>query len=201
MFSRGPSFQMIPIDLSVAGYKDWNENCSVVIFVRAEDSNRALALDARVGVQLGDVASAVVPAGINALFKLKQTVPLVRFSWEAQPGITAYFLVAADDQLMVHAPPARQLVTSAVGNNISTAAINVASAAPVQLAAADGARQSVVIQNVGAADMYIGGSSVTAATGLRIAANGGSYVVDKCTAAVWAITQAGAAEARVMVEA
>jgi hypothetical protein len=170
-----------------------------VIFVRAEDASGALALDARVDVQLGDIASHAVPAGINALFKLAQPTSVIRFTWAAQPGVTAWFILANDNSLMVHSPPARQLVTSAVGTAVSSAAVNVGTAATL-IAASGGTRQSLVVQNLGSTDLYIGGAGVTVATGLKVPMNGGTMVIDKSTAAIYGVVAVGTADVRILAE-
>lgn len=199
MFARGPIFSLVPIDLSQAGTKDFNEACSVVIFVRAEDAAGALALDAKVGVQLGDIASAAVPAGVNAFFKLARPTSLVRFTWDAQPGVTAYFIVAADDALMVHAPPARQLVTQAMGAALSVNAYSVGVGA-IQVAAASATRQKVTVRNnSAAATVYVGPDSVTSATGFPLGP-GEAYTFEGTTADVYALSSAVSTDVRVVVE-
>lgn len=200
MYTRGAIFQMVNLDLSTAGSRDFNSAASVVIFVRAEDAAGGLALDARVDVQLGDIASQAIPAGVNALFKLRSATQMVRFSWAAQPGVTAYFLVSAGDELMVHAPPARQIVTQAMGTTVAAGQFAVGNVVAVEVAPATASRQKVTIRNASAsATVYLGAAAVTAATGFPLAP-GDAYTVEGTTADVWAIADMAGADVRVLTE-
>jgi len=65
------------------------------------------------------------------------------------------------------------------------------------LAAANSSRTTLLIQNVGTVDVYLGGSGVTALTGLLLSA--GSWLTDDISNNAWyGITVAGTADLRVL---
>ena len=200
MFSRGPAFNIVTIDLSTAGAQTFNQVVGSLTFVRATDSNGVLALGAEVNIQLGDASGQIIPAAINTMVKLSKPVNAVVFSWDAQPGLTATFMVAPDDAVIIHSPPAEQLVTQSMGTTLAASGVAVGTGA-VQLVPA-ASRQSVLIQNNGAADIFVGSdSTVTTASGFRVPANGGVLTVDHTTAALWAISGTAGQDVRVLVEA
>lgn len=196
---RGPAFQIVTLDLTAAGSETFFAQAQQVTFVRAVDSSGVLALSALVNVKLGIASPQIIPASVNTLVKLQNPVNAVVFSWAAQPGVTATFMVSPDEQVMVHAPPAEQLVTTSIGTTLATTAATVGTSA-VQIAPAS-LRQSLVIVNNGGSAIYVGGSGVTAATGVPVPANGGVLVLDKTTAAVYAVAASGSNDVRVMTEA
>lgn len=200
MISRGPVFSIVPIDLSVAGTQDFNKTASTVTFLRAIDSSGQQALDALVNVQLGDVISDAIPMGINATASLREPTGVVRFSWAAQPGVIAHFLLSADDNLVVTSPPAKQLVTQSFGVSLSMSNVNVGTVA-AKLAPANSARAKLTIRNNSAGNIiYMGKSSaVTAASGFPLAP-GEAYTFDGTTAEVWGIASAAGTDVRVIQE-
>lgn len=118
--------------------------------------------------------------------------------WDAQAGVTAYIFISNQAEMRVSAPPSKQLVTSSIGTILTDAVISVTNSATLIKAATSG-RQSISIQNLGAADMFIGNASVTTSTGLKVA-NGETYVIDKTTAAIYGITASGTADVRYLEE-
>jgi|GEM_PF-3658193 len=60
-------------------------------------------------------------------------------------------------------------------------------------------RKSVTIQNLGTMPIYIGGVAVTVADGLKIA-SGGSFVIDKSTGAISAISGTAGQDVRIFEE-
>lgn len=200
MISRGPVFSIVPIDLSAAGAQDFNKTASTVTFLRALDVSGQQALDALVNVQLGDVISDAIPMGINATASLREPTGVIRFTWAAQPGITAYFLLSADDNLTVTSPPAKQLVTQSFGSTLSASPLSVGTAA-VQLAPANSARAKLSVRNNSTTNtLYLGATNaVTTANGFPLAA-GEAYTFDGTTAAVWGIASAASTDVRVMQE-
>lgn len=76
------------------------------------------------------------------------------------------------------------------GNMTSPAAVTVTTAATL-LAAGRGGREGILVQNLGATDIYVGGPQVTAATGIRVAASGGTYTDEFYHGALYAVTAAG----------
>lgn len=63
---------------------------------------------------------------------------------------------------------------------VNHGAVTVGTSAVVIAAADD--RESILIQNLGAADIYIGGSAVTTANGIKVVASGGTLTLDSCAA-------------------
>lgn len=203
MSTRGPIFNLIPINLTVAGSKDINASTSAVMLVRADDASGNLSLDAKVMVQLGDIMGDAIPMGVNCTAHLRDPTAMVRFTWEAQPGVTAYFLLSANDSLVVNSPPAKQMVVSSGGTALVAAAAFVGGAAPTRLAAASAKRQSVTIQNLGSLEIYVGGVGVTSATGIMLNGGGGVMVIEKTTADIWAVPSSpsvGGSNVRVLRE-
>lgn len=58
-------------------------------------------------------------------------------------------------------------------------------------------REAVQIQNLGAADIYIGGSGVTASTGIKVA-SGASWDDQNLSGPLYGITSSGTADVRVL---
>lgn len=90
-------------------------------------------------------------------------------------------------------------VTLSMAGAFSATAAVVGIAAAV-LVAQNLTRKSLVIQNLGTSDIFIGGAGVTVANGLRIKGNGGEFVVDKSTAAIYAISAAAGQDVRLFEE-
>lgn len=199
MISRGPVFSIINIDLSAAGTQDFNKTASTITCIKAVYQSGELALDASVNVQLGDVMSDRIPMGINSTATLREPTGLVRFSWAAQPGVTAYFLLSADDALTVTSPPAKQLVTQAMGGSLTNYAMSVGTAA-VKLADAKASRQKLSVRNNSVSSViYIGTNGVTVANGFPIGAGEG-YTFEGTTAELWAVATSAGTDVRLMVE-
>lgn len=201
MLSKRPSFQLFPIDLSVAGSQIINELTGMVQFVRAEyQSGAGLALLAKVNVQLGDVASDPLPASVNTTIVLDDPQPCVILSWAAQPGVTAFFAFARDKKMMIHSPPAMQLVVQSSGSalGISKTAVGI-SAGQID---AGGTIQTRTIRNTSTSSqiIYLGNdATVTAATGYPI--NPGEAITLSSTSApVFAIASAAGGEVRILTE-
>ena len=68
-----------------------------------------------------------------------------------------------------------------------------------QIAAADVDRAGLIIQNLGAADVYVGGSAVTTASGIKIASGG--VLTLETGAAVYAVSGSAGQDVRVLQEA
>jgi hypothetical protein len=77
------------------------------------------------------------------------------------------------------------------------AAVSVATSATL-ITPKDSARRSVVIYNNGSADVFLGGSGVTTATGL-VLDPGGSFTDDVSISAWYGIVASGTVEVRVAV--
>ncbi|OAN44002.1 hypothetical protein A6A04_08965 [Paramagnetospirillum marisnigri] len=199
-FAKGPTFQIVPVDLSSAGSKDFNDLAGVISFIRAEDASGAEVLGAKVNVMLGDVVMDSVPMTTNCIIRARQPVPMIRFTWAAQPGVTAYLLVAPNEDLMISAPPSRQLVTQSVSSVLSAVAVTVGTSA-VQAAASSSTRQKLTVRNNStAAKVYLGSSNaVTTASGFPLGPGEG-FTFEGTTAAIWAISDTAGTDVRVMAE-
>lgn len=198
MITRGPVFQIVPIDLSAAGSKEFNEGATIVSLVRAEDASGSLFLDAKVMLNLGDIAGDDIPMSINTRIHLRKPTNVVRFSWDAQPGVKAFILISGDDGISIDSPPPKATIFSLSVNTVSTAAYAVG-VAPVLVAAVSPARSSVIIQNRGLQPAYIGGSDVSVSTGIRV--NPGEVMtLDKTAAALYAICAWAGGAVNVLVE-
>lgn len=80
---------------------------------------------------------------------------------------------------------------------VNHGAVTVGTSAVVIAAADD--RESILIQNLGAADIYVGGSSVTTANGVKVTASGGTLTLYTC-AAVYAISGSAGNDVRYLEE-
>jgi len=200
MLGRGPTFSLLPIDLSAAGTVTFSQMVSIVSFVRAEDVAGAPALSAKVMIQVGDVSSAAIPASVNTTIKLRPAANRVVITWDAQSGITAYVMIAADDGLLINSPPTTQLITQALGATVTMGAVAVGTT-PVLIAAA-GSRQNLTVKNNSASgNIYLGSSAaVTSATGWPMGAGEG-FGLERTTAALWAVADAAGADLRYVLEA
>lgn len=207
--SVNPEYQIFRVDLSTAGTMTIDGQYNVLRMVWAGTQDAAgrpstMNLATLVEVAFGNKEDDFVPLGINgAAFG---EVTRYQLRWAAQSGTWAHFLLTRSDSrnsgIQIEAPPARQIVTSSVGTTVTATAVAVdTTAGGVQIAAASSTRQSIVIQNLGAVDVYVGGQGVTSASGLQVPKQGGSLVIDKTTAAIYAIAASGSADVRVLVEA
>lgn len=200
MFAKGPVFQLVNIDLTIAGTKDFNDKTGVLIFVRAEDAGKAEVLGAKVNVMLGDITADVLPMTSNTIIRCRAPVGMLRFTWDAQPGVTAYILLSVNDDVMIQSPPSRQLVTSASSNVLTASAITVGTAAGLASAASATRQKLTLINNSAAAKVYLGAdATVTAANGFPLPPGGG-FTFEGTTAAVWAISDTAGADVRILAE-
>ena len=196
-------YSVTPIPLAAAGEMVLALEGSFLNFIAAQDAAGIPSLDAKLEIAIGRSVDDFVPFFPNN--QVEGYFPQVKFRWTAQPGLTALIFVsrgrAADDEakpLKIVAPPAKQLVTSALATLFTSSAVTVGTAAVIVAAAAAG-RQAVTIYNNGSADIFIGGSGVTTANGLRVGP-GGAYSTDRCTGALYAISTAAGQNVRVLEE-
>ncbi len=193
-------YKVIPVPLDVAGSRDFAYLGDFLLFQDARRQDGSQELDAAVNVRIGRDGVDFARWRLNN--KLRGRFDSFMLQWDAQPGVTAYIYVAAGEGatlLGLDSPPPKQIITTALGNGIATAAVSVTTSATL-LAAADSARQSALIQNNGGADIYIGGSGVTTSSGIKVEA-GSSLTLDKTTAAIYGIAASGSQNARVLTEA
>lgn len=128
-------------------------------------------------------------------------VPQAFLHWPAQPGVTGEIVVLTDSEIR----SGSQISLTAGGFSISDGAtvqtipavtVGVASS---QILAQDYSRKCVTIQNLGSASIYIGDSTVTVATGVRV--QPGESVPWRNTSELWAISSAAGQDVRLMKEA
>lgn len=198
--SIGPNYKVMTIDLGSAGSMPIEREANYFHFVRAEDGDGALALDAEISVALGTATDHFIPLGYNAVIHgYTRRYLLV---WSAQPGIKATILLSwqgdRESGVQVNAPPAKQLITQASSVGFASTAVTVGLTA-VQLAAASATRQAVSVWNGGSTTIYIGASNVSAIDGFPIAPGAG-FVVDGTSSSIYAVSGTAGQDVRVLVE-
>lgn len=80
------------------------------------------------------------------------------------------------------------------GSDVNHGAKSVTTTATAILAGRS-ARESLLVQNLGSVDVYVGGSTVTTATGIKVAANE-SLSFDEFVGTLYGIVAAGACDVR-----
>lgn len=191
-------YSVTTIDLTTAGEQEIQQEGDYFCFVTALDGAGAQQLSATIEVAVGRSIDDYVPMTINNI--IRGYASRYRIKWSAQAGIKAYLYVArGPEPLEITSPPARQLVTSAIAAGFTHNTVSVGVAATL-IVAASGTRQSLILQNLGAADVYIGGSAVTTANGLKLA-SGASLTIDGTTAAVYGISGTAGQDVRYLQEA
>lgn len=191
-----PEYSLTPIDLSTAGERSIDLEGDYFLFVTALDGSGLVNLDARVDVAFGRAVDDYAPFFINS--EAEGYFDKVRVKWAAQSGVIAYLYISRAPIIRMRTPPAKQLVTSALADEVSAVAVTVGTSA-VAVAAANSTRQQLTILNNGSVDIYIGPAGVTTSTGLKIAA-GQSYSTERCTAAFYAISGLAGQNVRVLEE-
>jgi len=88
--------------------------------------------------------------------------------------------------------------TAATGGTIRASAVSVGTTATALPAAALASRRRVIVQNLGATTVYLGGTSVTAAAGLAVRPEGAIALDLLETAALYGIVASGTADVRVL---
>lgn len=202
--SANPNYQIFKIDLTTAGQMDIP---AIYTYLRVVDAyataTGVVSLDAKINVQPRRTGGDHIPMRLNGLVQLPRGSDFARITWAAQPGTTVELFMSDQDRgagIDVEAPPTKQIVTSSIGTTLTCSAATVGVAA-AQLVAANAARQSVTIVNNSVGTVFIGqDATVTTANGLPVTA-GQSLVIDKTTAAIWAIGSGAGLNVRLMVEA
>jgi hypothetical protein len=192
------SSQVIRINLSAAGELRIDWAFGYFHIVRFEDLSGVAILDGEISVALNGNDDDYVPLLYNN--KIRDKCDRARIRWAAQPGRVAVLIVADKaENFALDTPNPKQLVVSSGGTSGSNAAVIVGTSA-VQVAASNSSRQSVIVQNLGSAAIFVGFSSgVTVANGARILP-GESYVCDKTTSAIFAISGTAGQDVRVLQE-
>lgn len=111
--------------------------------------------------------------------------------WDAQPGETMKIIFGLDIQFRAGSLVSEQAggVSISEGTDLETSAVGSVSTTAAALLAVDATRIVSTIQNLGGSDIFLGDSTVTALTGLKLAP-GGIYE-HKNSDALYAITSAG----------
>ena len=190
MSIRSANYNVIRIDLTLAGEHWIEQQFDFLRVVRFEDAAKAEILTGRLELMFGRMEGERMPLGTNA--GLSGTGDVARITWNAQPGVFA-IIVASQGDLKIDTPPSRTSVSASltVGTALRTIATTVTTAATIVSNIAG--RQSVILRNDGATDCFIGGATV-AATGTTkglLLAVGGSITLDKQNAAIYAICASG----------
>jgi len=186
------------IDLATAGKQTIDLNSGLLRFINCETASGALDLNGKVNVRLGQTDSETVVLRLN---NAVSGVPArhITLSWDAQSGLTATFLLSPDKSTLdIDADPPAQLVTGELASNVGNASVTVGTSA-VLLASAASTRKSLTIQNLGASEIYIGGSGVTTANGLKVA-SGQPWTTTTATGAYYAIGAAAGLDVRLLEE-
>lgn len=186
MTTRNVVVSIDKIDLSVAGSKTIGQEMQLLMVTEIMNGS-SLALDGVVTVHFDQQeGNGVNLRTSNKIFAANRRIHL---SWEAQAGYTAT-IMTTNDPAFVDAdtsPPVR-LVTGATGGSIDRGSVSVSTSA-TEIVAANSSRKSVILQNNGGGNVYLGNSSVTA-SGFYLA-SGQSITLDKTTAAIYGIVSTG----------
>jgi len=165
----------------------------------AAKSGAALALDAEI-----QVAPTTAPAD-NDFVPMRYGNKLVGLAdgftvkWDAQAGVEATLVYSESASVMEgDSTPPTQLVAGSGAGTLSAAAVTVGTSAAV-VSAASATRQSVLIQNLGSVDIFVGPSGVTTSNGLKVAA-GETLTLDDNVAAIYAISGTAGQNVRVLTE-
>lgn len=188
MADKNANYEVFRIDLSNAGTQ-WVERAfNFLRVVGYEDASGNEVLTGKMFVVFGRSDIEAIPVRVNA--GLKGNGDVARLFWTAQPGVYA-IVVASQGDLTLDTPPSRSLVTAAAGTALRSALTTVNTSAAIVSNVAN--RLSVILQNDGGTDCFIGGATVTSAgatRGIRLAA-GATITIDSTTAAIYAICAAG----------
>lgn len=198
MTRRAPFYDVIRVPLATAGSRIVEFAGGLLHVIGFEDNSGNAILDGVIKLALTVGTNALIPLRYNN--KVVAEFERIRLEWTAQSDTVAVILLAdGPSSLVADTPNPKQLVTSALGATLASAAVTVGTT-EVALTAADTSRFSVTIQNLGGADIYIGPTGVTTSSGLKVAANGGVLTLDKQTAAVYGISGSAGNDVRVLKE-
>lgn len=190
-------YQTFELDLSTAGSLKFSTFAGRIVMADAELASGDPALNVKMQVRLGTVDNDQIPLRYNGAIDAANPMDVV-FTWEAQTGVTATIFASYSKVVDITPRPFKQIVTSSVGADLSTATVTVGTTAVV-VSAADAARQSVLIQadSSNSGLIFIGASGVTAANGIELSA-GQSIEIDETTAAVYGISDTAGQKVRVL---
>ena len=191
--------QSIPLDTASAGTVI-NYQVGYIHVARFQTADGLENLSGLIEVALAFGVEDWLPLGPNAEVMMIPARDQVRVRWAAQAGITCTLVLAQDPkQFQMANPPGRTLVSTAAGTTIAVGTATIGTSAGL-IRAANSARQSLIIQNDGAADIYVGPAAVAVADGLRVPV-GATLTLDKTTAALYGISGAAGNVVRWLEEA
>jgi hypothetical protein len=193
-----PQYSVTRVPLNVApDITPRTEQMGYFHVIRFETLAGVPILDGEIRLSLGTSTDEFIPLLYNNRISFPQRVDRWRFDWDIQSDTVAIVLMSPDaGWLQLDTPNPKQLVTQAIGTNISESAVTVGVVA-VQILPLDTNRQSSSIQNLGPAAIYIGSSAVTLANGTRLDP-GDSIVINNTVAAVYGISAAAGNNVRTM---
>lgn len=187
------------LNLTAAGEQVIQQRLGYIQVVEFQDATGAVKLDGKIEVQIDGANAPFLPLRYNGKVLLPERTEWVRVKWDLQADTYCLLLTAPEpNKLVGDFPNPKQLVTSSVGTSVAVAEVTCDNTVDL-LAAADAARQSLLLKNISGTTAYLGPVGVTAATGYQVDP-GEEFRVDKSTAAIYGITAAGVATFRRFVE-
>lgn len=192
-----PHYGIWPWDLGTAREEKLRVTAGVIVFVDAVNASGEFQPGALIEISLSDRDQDFVPFYPGSRL-LNKTSDQVRMKWAAQPGVTAKLLIGEPEVLDLQIASRATVVVGDLADTITGAGVTVGVAEGL-LIAANAGRKRLTIQNLGAAEVYIGPTGVTTADGIRIG-SGGAYETDKTSAAFYGISTAPGQDVRVLEE-
>ena len=186
------------LNLSTAGKHVIRQDGAYLHFWAAKEGD-ALALEAEINVAMSTTPDATDYIPLRYGNKVSGAVDGYTITWAAQTDVVVTLITSNSAALMQgDSKPPTQLSAGAGGGSVTAAAVSVLGSATL-VAAASTTRNSVIIQNLGSADIFVGGAGVTAAAGVRVKANE-SLTLDNNVAAIYAIASVSGQDTRVITE-
>ena len=157
MAFTSPNIIRFPLD--TAGEYKIEQGFGYAHVLRFEDASGVATLDGQVEISFSVCEDDFIPMNYNNRVAFKAERGRVR--WAAQAGKKVVILLAPDArEFAADTPNPKQLVVSSGGTTLTAAAVTVGTSAVI-VAAANVLRKSVLIQNKGAASIYVGPLGVT----------------------------------------
>lgn len=199
----GPEYMSFDnISLAVAGSEKIDLAAGLFRFLYARDASGSEQPGALVEMAMGETTDDFLPfpVGSKMIIPSGERPTRLRLQWAAQSGITrATFMWAADpNRLDIDVKLRAQLVVGDLAIGLATAEVSVTTAATL-IQAANGSRRALAVQNIGGADVYLGGSGVTAGAGYPLPA-GGTYRTAEFSGAIYGIVSTGTVKVRALEE-
>lgn len=146
-----------------------------------------------------DVSSATVTVTDNGSLSVSDIATTVSVQEDTPLDVSASTVTVTDNgALSINSLPEPVQTEGANAPNGTSSAVTVGTSS-TQLLAASSTRQELLVQNLdGSNDIFVGfGSGVTTSDGARVAADGGTYVSEAYTGAVYAIATGSGTDVRV----